>query len=115
MTKWYDRVVRRLEVLDAQEQSDRDTFHWLFKELDDHQSRSDGEKVIRNDEGGATLLYKGTPVLSFSVRDSEITIVAPAGEAVSFTDREQALNKMADLMARALRNAPTGAAAIYAA
>jgi hypothetical protein len=103
MAMWHDRVVRRLAALEAQESADRGMFMGLFTELNDQQSRADGERVVRNDKGGATVHYKGDPVFSFNVSEGEIIVVAAAGETVSLKDREQALIEMADLMARVVR------------
>lgn len=106
MTTWHDRVVRRIEVLDAQERDDTARFEWLLRELNDQRSRRDGERVVpQRDLGEATVHYKDYAVFTFGVREGEITIRDATGETSSFTEPESALNKMSDLMARAVRRA----------
>jgi hypothetical protein len=108
MTKtWHERVLERLQALEAQDEADKQWFHDLCRYLSNAQADRDGEKLTR-DGGEATKLYKGEPVFSFSVREGK-TIVVPIGQkSESYCDREQALDRVADLLAQAARDPEWG-------
>jgi hypothetical protein len=99
-TTWYDRVVSKLRQIEECEKSDKETFRELFKYLDNYQSKNDGEALVREGDGAAKR-YKGERVFSFSVKGGKIIVHPARVEPQSFADLEQAIDRMAELMAQA--------------
>jgi hypothetical protein len=100
-------VVEKLRALEGRDETDKEAYRYLCTYMSNAQANHDGEKLTR-DGGEATKLYKGDPVFSFSVKKGEI-IVRPVGQKPeNFSDREQALDRMAELMAIAAHNPQWG-------
>jgi hypothetical protein len=104
---WHDRIVEKLDALRARDDADKEWYHYLCRYLSNAQGNRDGEKLVRG-EDGSTKLYKGEPVFSFSVSEGK-TVVTPEGKRPeSIADREQALDRMAELLAQAAHDPQWG-------
>ena len=101
-------MLEKLRALRDQAQADREWFHELCR-YTDRWEPGGREGLERDDkEGVATKLYADQPVYIVSVNEGQ-TIVRPVcGKAENYSDREQALDRMAELLARAINDPSWG-------
>ena len=104
---WDDRVVEAVHALQARDESDKQWFHDLYRYMNTRRAFGDGETLIR-EAGAITKRYKGEPVFSVGVNKG-MTVVQPTGQpAETYSDREQALDRMAALTAQAVHDPDWG-------
>jgi hypothetical protein len=98
---WHDLVVAKIKELRQRNDDDAEMFETIYSRLDDAKSARDGEKLERLDKQSATLSYKGTHVLSFSV-DSGTVFVDDGQNESPFPSADAAIEHMATMMAAAV-------------
>jgi hypothetical protein len=104
---WDDRVVEALTALRRRDEADKEEFHALCTYMSTPNGRRDGERLERDGDTG-TKLYKGEPVYLSSVKAGHTIVRAIGGKPESYADREQALDRMAELLARAINDPSWG-------
>lgn len=108
---WYDRVIEKLNAQRARSEADREWFQQVCVYTSNARGNRDGERLTR-DGDTATKSYKGVEVYSFTVKDGKTTITPRASrlgvKPEIIEDREQALDRMAELLARAINDPDWG-------
>ena len=97
---WHDRVVARLRALEARDEADKQTFGELCTYMTRPQAHRDHER-LDVDTGEARMLYKERTVFSFAVQKGEIEVRSAGQQPERYADREEAIDRMADLLAHA--------------
>jgi hypothetical protein len=106
--KWRDRLIAKLREFDDRVEKDKAEFHALYKDITNlHIDANDESQSRDNDRNYGVKLYKGKTVFEFTVEEGQIIIPAAGNrdaERFPEQERERALDRMAELMARAMRD-----------
>jgi hypothetical protein len=113
---WEDRMLGKLRALRAQAKADGEWFDELCRYTDRWDPVSNREGLERDDkEGVATKLYADQPVYTVRVNEGQTIVHPVGGKDENYSDREHALDRMAELVARAINDANWGKVPVRAA
>lgn len=109
--RWSDRIQEKLDQIEAEAERQGALFQRLVNYLTDARAVHQSTTVERGD-GVAVVRHKGRDVFAVEVLGDVITVHRNRDDAETFRDPEAALDRMAELVARAVlagvgRTSPT--------